>query len=56
MSKKPAVEAVDHSADLLMTLAHAVERMSRVGPGKEFNAEIVKKIAAVEEAHASDAK
>jgi hypothetical protein len=47
MSKKP-VENVDHSAVLLMTVARAVERMTRVGVAKDMHEDVVNAIAAVE--------
>lgn len=50
MSKKPA--EVDHAAALLLTLARAVERMTRMGSAKEFHADIASGIAAVEAANA----
>lgn len=48
MSKKHA--DIDHSAALLLVVAHAVERMTRIGVGKEMHQEIADAIAAVEDA------
>lgn len=52
MSKKS--DSADHLAALLLVVARAVEVMSRIGPAKPMNAEIVAAIAAVEASAASE--